>query len=144
MNHLYNDKDNQALNEQIESTVQGARGDNMAINHIDELAFFPAGAEQETSKKIQQSTAFGSFTEGGIVPQGQAPMPFQFSPEQLRQAQAQVAEGGAVVLNQNGTTNVFDNIKNMFSKDAPVAKKETYFVAGKAKVQYDIDRTLHY
>lgn len=165
---LYTEQDNQALNAQIETKVtQGARGDNMAINHIDELAFFPAGAEQETAKKIQQSTAFGShahpsghenkvrsFTEGGIEAVQQAtsvidpttgkPHAFNFTPEMIRQAQAQVAAGGgAVVLGNDGTTKMFNNIKDMFTNDVKKEQKtETYFTGKNTKFHFEIDRTI--
>lgn len=187
--HLYNEQDNKNLNEQIESTVKtvalevnetivtqqldesglfqpseetpkGARGDNMSINHIDELAFFPAGAEEAISKKIQQSGPFGShaqkvrsFTEGGIEGVEQAtnvispvtgkPHEFSVTPEMILAAQAQCEAGGAVVLGGNGSSQMFGNIRDMFEKPTVTKRAfETFFVSHNTKVHFGIDRTI--
>lgn len=149
---LYTEQDNNDLNAQIAATVNTptpetpatevqARGENSTINYVDELAFFPADQEQKTSD-IQQST--NSFTEGGIVVKAPKNPEFNLSPEMIRQAQAQLENGGAVVLGANGSSQMFNNIKDIFAENAPKTprKREVYFVNHNTKIQFSIDRTI--
>lgn len=134
---------------ELPEAIQHARGEQPSIIHIDDFAFFPAGQEEVTAQKIQQSSTFGtmnhkpSFTEGGINVTAPATPDFQLDPAMVRAAQAQLQEGGAVVLGQDGSSQMFSNIKDMFaSKVAAPAKKETFFVNHQAKASFSIDRTI--
>lgn len=144
------------------------RGETPYFSHIDEAGFFnPDDAAKSTTtapwdqsnQKIQNSTLSGSFqsdksfTEGGITvakvtdiinPETGLPHQFQLTPDMIKNAQAQLAEGGAVVMNQNGSTQMFSDIKDIFTKNAPKAPERagTFFVLGKSKVQFSIDRSI--
>lgn len=129
---LYTEQDNQDLNAKIEAAVK------------------PAVEKTAPAVKIQQSTTFGtmnqkaSFTEGGITVQTPNTPDLQLSPEMIRQAQAQLESGGgAVILGANGDRQMFSNLKDMFANNkTPTAKKETFFVVGKGKIQFGIDNTI--
>lgn len=134
---------------ELPEAIQHARGEHPSINYIDDFAFFPAGQEEVMSQQLQQTSAFTtmnqktSFTEGGITVTTPATPDFQLDPAMVRAAQAQLQDGGAVVLGQDGSSKLFSNIKDMFAnKVTATAKKETFFVAKGSMAAFSIDRTI--
>lgn len=156
--HIYNEQDNQQLNDSIE---QKARGMDSPINHVDELAFYKEDKEPKVSQKLKNSSLSGAFASPAkpfisdsvnmdkaldvINPETGAPHQFSMTPEMIRNAQAQLSDGGAMVFNGNGATgtDLFANIKNMFTNNTPTPGATIkYFTSGKSKVQFGLDKTI--
>ena len=128
------------------------RGMNSSIVHNDDGAFFEAPVNVQTPVQKSPPPPFDtmnhkvSFTDGGIQVKNTStntPSGLNLSPEMIRNAQAQLEEGGAVVLNNDGSKQMFTNIKEMFEAKAnkPVTEKKTYFVETHSKFHVGIDKT---
>ena len=156
---LYTEQDNKDFDAKIKETfgstthkpelVMPQRGMNPAILHHDDAGFIPEPVSPTTPTPKSPSPPFDtmnqktSFTDGGIVVNTPNQPQFQLSPEMIRQAQAQLEEGGAIVLNTDGSKQMFNNIKDMFAEKAnkPVVQPKIYFVEGKSKFHFGIDKT---